>query len=258
MIDTHCHLDLEAFAGRREEVIQDAAAAGVSTIINVGVDRDSCRRSVDLAQRHRMVYASVGVHPHDARMLTEELVIEIKRLAAHNKVVAIGEIGLDFYRDLSPRDVQRRAFRRQLELAVELKLPVIIHMRESIRETIDLVRDLAKDLVGGVFHCFPGDIAEAREVVALGFVISVGGVITFPNAKMARVAAEVPLDSVILETDAPYLAPVPHRGEQNQPAYVKHIYSKFAELRNMTVEEVEHAVDRTAKKLFRLEDTFGG
>ncbi len=258
MIDSHCHLDFDEFDDCREEVIREAQAAGVHTIINIGVDQDSSRKSLELAQTHERIYATVGVHPHDAK--TYEGVVErsIKELASQQKVVAIGEIGLDYYRNLSPHQVQQRAFRHQIQLAVELKLPIVIHSRESFRQTVDIVKDYVSDLTGGVFHCFPGTVDDALEVIELGFVISVGGVITFPNAKMAEVATLVPLDKIILETDAPYLTPVPHRGQQNRPAYVKYVYQKLAELRSIGVDEVEKTVDRTVQKLFGLVETFGG
>ncbi len=258
MIDTHCHLDFDVYNNRRDEIVAEANAAGVHTIINIGVDRDSSVHSVKLAETYNCVYAAVGVHPHDAKTLNGEAAREIRELAQRKRVVAIGEIGLDFYRDLSPRDIQRKAFRCQLELAVELSLPTVIHTRQSFRETVDMVREHASDLAGSVFHCFPGSVEDAYEVIALGFVISVGGVITFKDAKMARVAAEVPLDKIILETDAPYLAPAPYRGKENRPAYVKFVYEKLAELRGIGVKDVEKTVDRTAQKLFGLAETFGG
>jgi TatD DNase family protein len=257
MIDSHCHLDFDDFDGWREEIIKEAQAAGVHTIINIGVDQNSSRKSLELAQTHEGMYATVGVHPHDAVTFNDEVEQTIEQLASNERVVAVGEIGLDFYRNLSSHDVQREAFRRQLELAVERKKPVVIHTRNSFRETVDIVREYASNLVGGVFHCFPGSVDDALEVIELGFVISVGGVITFPNAKMAEVAALVPLDKIILETDAPYLTPVPHRGQQNRPSYVKYVYQKLAELRGASVEDVEKVVDRTVKKLFGLVETFG-
>lgn len=257
MIDSHCHLDFGVYDGCRDEAIAEAQAVGVQTMVNIGVDRVSSIRSVELADTYDAIYAAVGVHPHDAKTLDDEVEQNIKELAGRKRVVAIGEIGLDYYRNLSPRDIQRKAFRRQIELAVELKLPIVIHSRESFRETVNIVTEYASDLVGGVFHCFPGNVEDAFEVIALGFVISVGGVITFKDAKMARVAAEVPLDKIILETDAPYLTPAPHRGKQNRPAYVKYVYQKLVELRGTGADEVEKVIDRTAQKLFGLVDTFG-
>ncbi len=257
MIDSHCHLDFDAFNDCRDEAINEARSAGVNTIVNIGVDQTSSVRSVELAHTYDSIYAAVGVHPHDAKTLDDEVERTIRDLAGQGKTVAIGEIGLDFYRNLSPHDIQRRAFCRQIELAIELKMPIVIHTRESFQETVGIVKDYAADLTGGVFHCFPGSIDDALEVIALGFVISFGGIITFKNSRMARVAAEVPLDKVILETDAPYLTPVPYRGKQNRPAYVKYVYQKLAELRGLRVEDVEKVVDRTVQKLFGLVDFFG-
>ncbi len=258
MIDSHCHLDFDAFEGCREEVIKEASAEGVHTIINIGVDRATSLRSVELANAYNPIYATVGVHPHDAKTFDDDVEQELRRLASRKKVVAIGEIGLDFYRNLSPHDVQRQVFRRQIKLAIDLKMPIVIHTRESFRETVEIVREYASELVGGVFHCFPGTVDDAHDVFALGFVISFGGVITFKNSKMSHVATEVPLDKIILETDAPYLTPVPHRGKQNRPAYVKYVYEKLAELKAVGLDEIEKAVDQTTQKLFGLVDTFGG
>lgn len=257
MIDSHCHLDFEPFRSRFDEVLSAAREVGVHTVVNIGADIESSRRSVDLAATHEMIYAAVGVHPHDASTLDENVLTELKQLASHDKVVAIGEIGLDYYRDLSPRPVQKRAFHQQLELAVTLKMPVVIHTREAFRETVDIVRDYAADLPGGVFHCFPGNVDEAYEVFELGFIVGLGGVITYQGAGMARVAAEVPLEKIVLETDAPYLTPVPHRGKTNEPAYLKHTCRKLAELRSIPVNDVERTTDRACQKLYRLVKTFG-
>jgi TatD DNase family protein len=258
MIDSHCHLDFDHYDDCRDEVLAEARAAGVHTLINIGVDQSSSARSVELARLHEGVYSTVGVHPHEARTLDDSVERNLRELAVQEKVVAIGEIGLDFYRNLSAHQVQERAFRRQVELAVELRMPIVIHSRESFRQTVDIVKDYSSDLTGGVFHCFPGNVDDAVEVIELGFIISVGGVITFPKAKMAQVAAQVPLDKIILETDAPYLTPVPLRGKQNRPAYVKYVYQKLAELKSIGVDEVEKTVDRTVQKLFGLVETFGG
>lgn len=257
MIDSHCHLDFEPFHSRLDEVLAAAREVGVHTVVNIGADIESSRRSVDLASIHEMIYAAVGVHPHDASTLDENVLAELKQLAAHDKVVAIGEIGLDYYRDLSPRPAQKKAFRRQLELAVTLNMPVVIHTREAFRETVDIVRDYAADLPGGVFHCFPGTVDEAHEIFDMGFIVGLGGVMTYKGAGMARVAAEAPLEKIVLETDAPYLTPAPHRGKTNEPAYLKHICRKLAELRSVSVAEVERSTDRACQKLYRLVETFG-
>ena len=257
MIDSHCHLDFDQFDGRRDEVLEAARTAGVHTVVNIGVDLASSIKSVQLAEQYDMVYASVGVHPHDARTLDDETHDRLEELIGHDKVIAVGEIGLDYYRDLSPRKVQRAAFRRQLELAVEHGLPVVIHTRKALDEAVEIMRDYAPRLAGGVFHCFEGDTDSVDGVFDLGLIISVGGVVTFKNSQMSRVAAAVPLEKMILETDAPFLTPVPFRGKTNSPAHVRYVYEKVAELKGIPVTEVERVVDRTCRKLFRLMETFG-
>lgn len=257
MIDSHCHLDFKDFNADRDRVVAAARAAGVHTLINIGADPASSERSVALAEKYDNVYAAVGVHPHDAKKYDDSAAEIISNLAGHEKVKAIGEIGLDFYRDLSPRRVQVEVFERQLEIAVQKKLPVVIHTRQAFDETVEIVRKYASRLRGGVFHCFPGDEVQAQEVIELGFKISVGGVITYPKAGMARVAAAVPLEHILLETDCPYLTPMPHRGKRNEPANVKLVCQRLAELKKISVEEVERITDRNTQKLFGLIETFG-
>ena len=258
MIDSHCHLDFSDFNGDRDRIVADAAKAGVHTIINIGVDLATSRRSIELAERFDSIYATVGVHPHDAKKLTPQVLAELQQMADHPRVRAIREIGLDFYRDLSPRDTQRHVFRQQLELAVKTWLPVVIHTRESFEESVDIVRDFMPHLNGAVFHCFPGDVDDAFKVIDMGCIISVGGVVTYKKSRMAQVAAEVPLDNMMLETDAPYLTPHPFRGKRNEPAYVAHVCDKIAELRGVDPAEVDTTTDRVARKFFGLEETFGG
>jgi len=257
MIDSHCHLNFIEGCGSDEELVNEAVKAGVHTIVNIGADARSSRISVDLASRFKSVWSTVGVHPHDAKDVDGAAVEEITRLAKAEKVVAIGEIGLDFYRDLSPREVQKEVFHRFLQLAVETKLPVVIHTREAFEETIDIVTEYAPNLKGGVFHCFPGSTDDAYRVFGLGFLVSVGGVITYPKSRMADLVREVPLEKIIFETDAPYLTPVPFRGKTNRPALVAYVYRKVAELKGLSFDEVEKTVDRTCQKLFGLVDVFG-
>lgn len=258
MIDTHCHFDFKQFDGEREELLQHAEQAGVSKIINIGTDIESSRRSIELVDNHDQFYAAVGIHPHDATSLDDTTIDKLTEMANHPKVKAIGEIGLDYYRDRSPRDVQKTALKRQLELAAELKLPVVIHTRDSFEDTMEIVSEHAPYLPGGVFHCFSGSPSEAERVFEIGFIISVGGVVTFGKNSMADVATSVPLDKLIIETDAPYLTPVPFRGKRNQPAYVRFVCERVAELRGMSSAEVEQETDKTANKLFRLSDIFEG
>ncbi len=258
MIDSHCHLDSHQYGESQEELVAEATAAGVHTLVTIGADLPSSHATVELASRFPSVYATVGIHPHDATTLTPHALATLRELATRKKVVAIGEIGLDYYRDLSPRSVQREAFIQQLELAVTLKLPVVIHTREAFEDTIAIVRDFSARLPGGVFHCFPGSARDAEIVFGLGFVISVGGQVTYKNSVMSQTIAGVPLDRVLLETDAPYLTPVPFRGKTNRPAYVTHVCQKVAELHRLSAGEVERITDSNSRRLFRLAETFAG
>ncbi|MBU8932847.1 MAG: TatD family hydrolase [candidate division Zixibacteria bacterium] len=257
MIDSHCHLDFDAFDGRREQVITDAHRAGVHTIINIGVDGPSSERSIELAEEHEGIYATVGFHPHDATKLDADNIARLHEWTNHKKVVAIGEIGLDFYHDHSPRPIQKKAFHSQLELAAELKMPVVIHTRDAFTETMEIVRDIARDIPGGVFHCFPGSVDEALEVFSIGFVIGIGGAVTRQNSPMGETAAGIPLDKIILETDAPYQKPARYKERHNCPATIRTVCEKLAELHGTDMTEVEKITDRTCQKLFRLVDVFG-
>lgn len=257
MIDSHCHLNYIEKSGSVSDLVTNATENGVHTILNIGTDLKSSLKSVEYSKQFESVFAAVGIHPSDAKHSNDAILTEIKELTSEKKVIAVGEIGLDYYRDHSPRDVQRKVFRQQLEMAAEVKLPIVIHTRDAFDDTYEIVRDYAFDIPGGVFHCFPGTVEEAQKVFDLGFVISVGGIITYNKATMADVARQVPLDKIILETDAPFLAPVPHRGKTNRPALVKYVYKHLAELKQIDVNEVEKTVDRTVQKLFKLVEIFG-
>jgi len=256
MIDTHSHLDFRDFDRDREEVIVRAAEFGVDKIINIGADIESTRRTFALVDNYENIYGTLGIHPHDAKTLKDDFIDEMTKMAVHPKVVGIGEIGLDYYRDLSPRDIQKKAFIKQLELAQSLNLPVVIHVREAMGDALNIVRDFVGK-VTGVFHCFPGDAAEARQVLSMGFYVSVGGVTTYKNSRMARMVAEVDLERVLIETDCPYLTPVPHRGKRNEPAYVRFVCQKLAEIREMSFEDIDRMTSRNAERLFGLTETFG-
>jgi TatD DNase family protein len=257
MIDTHCHLDFKEYNNRRDEVIKTAVEAGVHTLVNIGADKESTERSVQLAEKYDNVYATVGIHPHDAKTFDDKFADRLVELTEHEKVKAIGEIGLDYYRDLSPRDIQRDVFHRQLDIAVQSKMPVVIHTRESFKDTLDIIRKYASKLPGGIFHCFPGTVNDAYDVIDIGFHLSVGGVITFPKARMAEIAEKSPLEWLLLETDSPFLTPVPFRGKTNQPAYVKYVCDKVASLRKKSFSEIEKATDLNAQKVYRLVEVFG-
>ncbi len=258
MIDSHCHLYIEASPQKQDELIKEAVDNGVETIICIGIDTETSRQSVELADKYDAVYATVGLHPHDAKKFSASLLKVLRELAGHKKVAAIGECGLDYYRNLSPKDIQKKAFQAQLELAAELKKPTVIHTRESLEDAIDMVGDYKSRLAGGVFHCFPGNVHDAERVFELGYHVSFGGVITFKNSQMSKVAGVVELDGVILETDAPYLTPEPFRRKPNRPAYVRYVYEKMAEIRGALFQEIEKTIDRNCRKLFGLVETFEG
>jgi TatD DNase family protein len=263
LIDTHTHLDFPQFDSDRERVIEQAANAGVGIIVNVGVDLVSSRAAVALAEAYPKIYAAVGVHPHDARTMTGEVPEELRALASQPKVVAVGEIGLDFYRDLSPRDQQRQAFQKQLALASEIGKPVIIHDRDAHSEIMTILRHWIESSRKpsaishqpvGVLHCFSGDLAMAQEAIKMGFYISVAGPVTFKNAQGLReLVRQLPLEKLLVETDCPYLTPQPHRGKRNEPAYVKFVAQEVARVKGVSLEEVARITSDNAQALFALE-----
>jgi TatD DNase family protein len=255
-IDTHCHLDFAHFDEDREAVLKRAQAAGVTMLINPGADLESSRRAVEVAERFPQVYAAVGIHPHDAATLDETVLQELRRLAHHPKVVAIGEIGLDYYRDLSPRAQQRNAFEAQLALAATYRLPVIIHQRDAAQDVLSIVkrwRAQHSDHPAGVFHAFSGDLTLARQVVALGFYIGIAGPVTYTNARrLPEILPRVPVESLVIETDAPYLTPHPYRGQRNEPAYLPLVARRLAELLHVPLEALATHLTDNARQLFRL------
>jgi len=255
LIDSHAHLDFSQFQSDRDEVIARAVDAGVTQIINVGTDLASSEASVSLAQRYPSVYATVGIHPHDAKTLTSEALNRLVQLASDEKVVAIGEIGLDFYRNLSPRHQQREAFRQQIRLAIELDMPVVVHDREAHAEVLKILQEEQAHRVGGVLHCFSGDLEMARGGLEMGFLISFAGPITYSGEKKQAVAAQIPLERILVETDCPFLTPVPHRGRRNEPAYVRYVAEKIAEIRGISFEEVAEATSENARRVFGFSTT---
>ncbi len=250
LIDTHAHLDSSDYNSDRAAVIARAFAANIG-VITVGVDLASSEAAVRLAARHRAIWAGVGVHPHDAKTFDEEVERGLRELAREDKVVAIGEIGLDYYRDLSPRPVQREVFIDQIELANELKLPAIIHNRESTKDMLGILRRHRPQR--GVIHSFLGDYALAQEFISLGLYLGVGGPLTFPKNEVLRQAVkDIPLDRILVETDCPYLTPVPHRGKRNEPAYVRYVIDEIARLKGIPPEEAAAATTENARRLFSL------
>ena len=257
LIDTHTHLDDHRFDRDREGVVARAQEAGVHTFITIGCDLATSRAAVALADRYPFVYATVGVHPHEVRHVKDDWFTELRDLARHPKVLAYGEIGLDYHYDHSPRDIQRARFREQVRLARELPLPIVIHTREAQEDTIAILKEEQASEIGGIFHCFSGDAWLAKDALDLGFYVSFSGVITFHNATMLReIAVTVPMDRLLIETDCPYLTPVPHRGKRNEPAYVKLVAEQIARVRSarepMSVEEVGQITSANARRAFKI------
>jgi TatD DNase family protein len=273
-IDTHAHLDAPRFDADLDAVLRRAREAGVRSIVTVGADLTSSRAAVALAERHEGVYATVGVHPHEAHTVDRSALNELRDLAAHPLVVAVGEIGLDYYRDLSPRDAQRFAFESQLALAVEVSRPVVIHIRDqrdragAYDDVLSVLRTWSSGLQSidsptltspGVLHCFSGTPEVAQVALDLGFYLGVDGPVTFPNAHaLQSMVAELPLEHLLLETDCPYLAPQARRGKRNEPAYLPYIAEKIAELKGLSPSEVARTTTRNAQYLFSLPPTTSG
>ncbi len=251
LIDSHAHLDDRAFRVDRAAVIARAFAAGIG-IITIGSDLRSSREAVRLAERHRRIWAAVGAHPHGARHVDASTLQAFGRWAKHDAVVAIGEIGLDYYRDLSPRDVQRRAFREQLDLARRLDLPICLHDRESTDDLLEILRE-APGEHRGVVHSFLGGSDLARAFLDLGLHLGIGGPVTFPkNGALREAVRGVPIERLLIETDAPYLTPVPYRGRRNEPSYVVHVAGEVAKLKGVDVEDIARRTTENAVRLFGL------
>lgn len=251
LIDSHAHLDDNKYDQDRESMLQRAQESGVKQIINVGYDLASSRRSVDLAEKYDFIFAAVGIHPHDAQGADEATWVEIKKLAAHPKVVALGEMGLDYFRNLSPKETQRKVFRSQLNLAKEMNKPIIVHDREAHGEIMEMLKKEKDPETIGVLHCFSGSWEMAQECIKMGFYISMAGPVTFQNApNLHEIAVKVPLDRLLVETDSPYLAPSPFRGKRNESAHVRLIAEKIASLRQISLEELAGATSSNTKKLF--------
>ncbi|MCM2358474.1 MAG: YchF/TatD family DNA exonuclease [Geobacteraceae bacterium] len=255
LIDTHAHIDGRDFLPDFNQMLERANAAGLSHIITVGADLESSRAAVRLAEQYGHIFAAVGIHPHDAERVTEKCYEVVRELATRNpRVVAIGEIGLDFYRDRSPRDDQERVFRRFIRLARELALPVIVHDRDAHSRVMAILREEKASEVGGVLHCFSGDLQMARECVEMGFYLSIPGTVTYPgNEQLREVVRGTKIERLLLETDCPYLSPVPHRGKRNEPAYVRLTAEKVAKLKGLTLSDVGRITSLNARRLFGID-----
>lgn len=253
LFDTHCHLDDEQFDGDRQALIASLPERGIRACVTVGSDLASSARCIALAHEYPFVYAAVGVHPHASAQADEGYLETLRALAAQNKVVALGELGLDYHYDFSPRDTQKRLLEEQLDLAHEMHLPAILHVREAHGELIDLLRARKERLSGGIIHCYSGSAQSVGEYIRLGFMISFAGTITFKTAQKLREAAQaVPLDHLLIETDSPYLAPEPQRGRRNNPAMVIYTCRMLAELRGMSAQDMAQLTHDNAMRLYGI------
>ncbi|MBI4844315.1 MAG: YchF/TatD family DNA exonuclease [Nitrospirae bacterium] len=254
LIDTHCHLDMEPFDSDRDEVVRRAIENGIEYIINISSDREGNIKCLEMSERFTNVYSTIGIHPHDAKTLDENLFNELKEWVKKPKVVAIGEIGLDYHYMHSTKDAQTGAFIKQLALARELSLPVIVHSREAGEETLKILKQSAAGL-SGVMHCFSGDAVMAKNVIDMGFYISIAGPVTFKKADLLKeVVRIIPDERLLIETDAPFLSPVPMRGKRNEPAYVRYTAEAIAEIRSVTLEDIARITTLNAKRLFKIGD----
>ncbi len=253
LFDTHAHLNAIQYNEDLQEVIDRALNEGVSHIVVVGFDRPTIARAIELAEQYDFIYAAVGWHPVDAVDMTDDDLQMIEELAAHPKVVALGEMGLDYYWDKSPKEIQHDVFRRQIALAKRVKLPIIIHNREATADILQILKEENAAEVGGIMHCFSGSVEVAKQCIDMNFFISLGGPVTFKNAKKPKeVAAQIPLEHLLIETDCPYLTPHPFRGKRNEPSYVKYVAEAIAEIKGISFEEVAKATTENAKKLFGI------
>jgi len=252
-IDTHTHLFYPNFEGEADKVIERAVQSGVDYMIVPGTDLATSLQAIELAGKYDNVYASVGVHPHDSKDWNDSIIEKLEELAKNKKVVAVGEIGLDYYYDFSPRDIQIKAFESQIQLALKLNLPIIVHNREANNDVMNLARKYKDSGLRAQYHCFAGSIADARELVEMHHYISFPGIVTFKNAESVRnVLSRIAIENLLLETDSPFMTPVPHRGERNEPAYIKLIAEKIAEIHHLTLQDVGKATSYNAFKLFGI------
>lgn len=253
LIDTHSHIDMEDFDNDLDEVILNARNAGVEKIVLPSVDKNSFEKVMEISNKYKDVYCALGIHPSEAHNAKEEDFEEIIKLINTSKVIAIGECGLDYYWDKTYIEEQKKVFLRQIEIARKYKLPLLVHDREAHKDTFDLLTQNIKDEIPIVMHCFSGSLEFARECIKKGMYTALGGVVTFKNAKKAHeIAKEIPLEYLLLETDAPYLTPVPYRGKRNEPAYVKFVAEEIAKIRGISFEEVAETTTANARKIFKF------
>jgi TatD DNase family protein len=253
LIDSHAHLEMPEFKKDLEAVIQRAKESGVEYIFTVGTEKRDWKRALEIADSHPSIYAILGVHPHNAKEIDDQTYPMLKGLCRNGKVKAYGEIGLDFFRNLSPRDIQLKRFREQIGVARGVRLPIVVHDREAHEETLEILKSERAEECGGIIHCFSGNYEMARVCIDMGFYISIPGSVTFKSAESFRgIVKRIPLESLLVETDAPFLTPEPFRGKRNEPGYVRYTAQKVAEIKNVSFEKVAEVTTENAMRVYRL------
>jgi len=254
-IDSHAHLDDKIFETDRDNLISSLYDNDVEAVLNPGADLQSSKEALLMANKYSFIYAAVGCHPHDTKYMSDEHMNEFIEMAKNKKVIGIGEIGLDYYYDNSDRDTQRKWFREQIRLAKELNLPYIVHDRDAHEDILRIMKEEHYDGARGILHCYSGSVELSKEFIKLGFYISLAGPVTYKNARVPKlVAKEVPFDKLLIETDSPYLTPVPYRGKRNEPKYVKYVAEEIARIRNVSIDEVAEKTKENFKRLFNIEE----
>lgn len=257
IFDTHAHYDDEAFDGDRVQLLESLKDHGIEAVVNVGASVQGARDTYRLMQEYDFIYGAIGIHPDHAGELNDAVMSELRTMLCHEKAVAVGEIGLDYYWDKESHELQKKWFAAQMRLALEMEKPIVVHSREAAKDTFDTIKAEhagKPGFCGGVIHCYSGSVEMAREYVKLGYYIGIGGVVTFKNARVLKeVAADIPLERIVIETDCPYLAPVPFRGKRNSSLYLPYVIEKIARIREITPKEVEQAVWENAKRLYGIQ-----
>ncbi len=253
LIDSHVHLNMKQFAKDRESVIERALSTGVGEMVGISFDPESIDETLALSEKHRSLFAAVGIHPHEAEKWDMGIEDKIKKVLFRKKVLAVGEIGLDYYRDLSPRDLQRDIFKKQIAIAIYFGKPIVVHCREAFDDVIEIIKREGAGEVGGIFHAFQGGIEEAEEILGAGFLVGIGGPVTYKNSRLPETVKRLPSSSFVLETDCPYLPPVPYRGKRNEPAYVRLVAEKVADIKGVSTEDIERATESNYRRVLKNE-----
>lgn len=255
IFETHAHYDDEAFDIDREEILLSLPKQGIEYVVNISSTLKSVEKTIELAEKYPYIYGAIGIHPEDAATLNEEWLLWLKEKAKHPKNVAIGEIGLDYYWDTPDRKIQKEWFERQMGLAKELKLPMIIHSRDAANDTYQMMKDANADKIGAIIHCFSYGVEQARQYLDMGFYLGIGGVLTFTNGKKLKEVVEfAPIEQLVLETDCPYLAPVPHRGKRNSSLYLPYVAEEIAKIKKIDYESVIQITNENAKRFYRIKN----